>query len=141
MAKPPPYGQKEGWPSPTGGAAPFGHPKPTGAYMAKEGEGSASLFGHPLGGLHGQREGGRGAHRPLWPSPTYGRQVPTWPSPADGAALMAKKRDGHPFGHPLTEGKKETPRKRGAGSFAAEPHSKGKRAEVFTFVAWDRLRK
>jgi hypothetical protein len=86
------------WPKEREGRPPLAIPHLRGAYMAKEGEGSASLFGHPLGCLHGQREGGRGALRPLWPSPTYGRQVPTWPSSADGAALMTKKRDGHPFG-------------------------------------------
>jgi len=67
---------KEGWPSPpTGGA----HLRPSQTY----------------GGLHGQR-GGRGALRPLWPSPT-GRPP---------SAPYGQKSDSHPdgqraFGHPL----------------------------------------
>jgi len=51
MAKPPPYGQKrDGHPHLRAGRT-FGHPKPTGAYMAKEGVGEPfGPYGHPLRG-------------------------------------------------------------------------------------------
>jgi hypothetical protein len=80
MAKPPPYGQKrDGHPHLRERRA-FGHPTPTGgclhgqrrgetplaiphlragAYMAKEGVGSASLFGHPLRAGAYMAKGGR----------------------------------------------------------------------------------
>jgi hypothetical protein len=136
---PSPTGREPTWPKGEVGVPTWPNPHP----MAKREMASPYGRGGPLwpsqtyGGLHGQREGDRGALRlplaipygrgrplwpkegrqggalrPLWPSPTYGRRVPTWPSPADGAALMAKKNDGHPDGqsgfdhpdgHPLRE--------------------------------------